>query len=389
MLYWVKTVYYPNSAEQNLTESRVKGLALCGHEVTLVYVRPNISFDRLTNLDTVTVLNIWKLPLLKARKGSKLLYLQYVIARLCSFHLFSHFCKRLTKEDNIIIDAGEEYYKSLFKSKAGIYLSRVEHPEAYGAVHFKQLQAKRLKNNRHYYRKADGVFVLTSGLKKFFISEGVEEQKIHIVNMSVDESRFNGLKKNTGISDYIGYCGTVSLHKDGVDDLIKAFAIVHKSFPSVSLMIMGKFGSEKDKNEVVGLIKSHNISNSVILTGLLPSKDMPQRLKDAKLLALTRQKNLQTENGFPTKLAEYLLTENPVVVTKTGDIPNFLENGKTAFLSEPGDICGIASQMILALRNQELSESIGQNGAEVARQSFNCKIEANKIITVLQMRTGR
>jgi len=384
MIYWVRTVYYPNSAEQNLTLSRIKGLVASNVSVTLVYIRPNVNFDEVVELRYADVINLWSKPLLLASKESKLRHIQYVLFRIKSIRKFSVFCRSLSSDDVVIIEAGEEYYTSLFKSKAKIFLYRVEHPEAYTMQRIKYIQAFWIKKSRRFYKQADGVFVLTSGLKHFYLSEGVDEFKIHIINMAVDETRFDGIKKTHNVETYIGYCGSVSVHKDGVDDLIKAFALVHEQLPDVKLMIMGNFASRSDEKEIKNIIDQYNIRDFVTLTGLVQSNEIPQKLKDAAVLVLTRRKNLQTENGFPTKLAEYLLTGNPVVVTKTGDIPLFLEDGISAYLSEPGDIVQISQKMIKALTDGIMAKVVGNNGAEVARHSFNYKTESKKILNAIE-----
>ena len=67
------------------------------------------------------------------------------------------------------------------------------------------------------------------------------------------------------------------------------------------------------------------MKDSIVFTGIVSAADIPQILKNAAVLALDRPDSLQAQCGFPTKLGEYLLTENPVIVTKVGDIPLFLE----------------------------------------------------------------
>ena len=97
---------------------------------------------------------------------------------------------------------------------------------------------------------------------------------------------------------------------------------------------------------------------------------MPQILKNAAVLALDRPESLQAQCGFPTKLGEYLLTENPVVVTKVGDIPLFLKDGETALIAEE--------------RNPEEASKIGKAGALVAMREFNYLNETKKIIDVIK-----
>lgn len=383
MLYWIKTSYVPNTAEENLVESRLKGILACGEVVTIVFLRPSVNFDHKEKVSGAETIYLWKMLVGVDEMGARRKYFKYVIARLQSWCAFSKFVRNLKSEDVVISEGIEEYYRLLFKSKAKIYIVRGEHPQAYGTKRLRAIQARIKKKAELFYAQADGVFPLTTSLKEYFLSVGVKPEKITIVNMVVDDSRFVGLTKTPNIGKYIAYCGTVSIHKDGVDDLIKSFALVHEAAPDVKLLIMGKMISAEDERLIKDLIDSFELNDFVVLTGLVPATKMPQRLKDAALLALTRTENLQTMNGFPTKLAEYLLTENPVVATKTGDIPLFLEDGESALLAEPGNIKEIASKMIWALTHPEESGIIGRAGAEVAKTNFNYKTESQKIMDVI------
>ena len=58
------------------------------------------------------------------------------------------------------------------------------------------------------------------------------------------------------------------------------------------------------------LIENLGVKNSVIFTGIVSAAEIPQILKNATVLALDRPDSLQAQCGFPTKLGEYLLTEN-------------------------------------------------------------------------------
>ena len=84
-----------------------------------------------------------------------------------------------------------------------------------------------------------------------------------------------------------------------------------------------------------------------------------------------------------TKLGEYLLSGNPVVVTRVGDIPLFLEDGTTALLSNQRDPQDFAEKILWALTHEKESEAIGQAGREVALHHFNYKTEIGKIVNTL------
>lgn len=205
--------------------------------------------------------------------------------------------------------------------------------------------------------------------------------------MTVDSNRFKGLKRQPS-DKYIAYCGTASNNKDGVNELIKAFAIVNKKHPEVKLYIIG---NTPDKNDVSGnlkLIAELDIKDSINFTGVVPAKQIPQVLKNATVLALDRPDSLQAQCGFPTKLGEYLLTENPVVVTKVGDIPLFLKDGETALLAEERNPQEFASKLIWALEHNEEAAKIGKAGALVALRQFNYLSETKKIVDEIKILTA-
>ena len=79
-----------------------------------------------------------------------------------------------------------------------------------------------------------------------------------------------------------------------------------------------------------------------------------------------------------------MLTENPVVVTKVGDIPKFLTDGVTALLAKERNSDDFASKIIWAIRNPEKASDIGKAGAKVALKYFNYQTESKKIWTIIK-----
>ena len=220
-------------------------------------------------------------------------------------------------------------------------------------------------------------------MKRYYIENGLDDNKIHIINIVTDVERFKNLKRTLEVDRYIAYCGTVSNNKDGVDELIKAFAITAKSHPGIKLYIIGTIPKKDEEKGNLRMIDNLGITNLVVFTGLLTASQMPQILKNAEVLALDRPDNKQAKYGFATKMGEYLLSERPVVVTKVGDFPLFLKDGESALLANPSDAEDFASKLNWALDNPSAAESIGKKGAEVAMREFNYLTESKKIAEVI------
>ena len=151
----------------------------------------------------------------------------------------------------------------------------------------------------------------------------------------------------------------------------------------IKLYIIGNTPSQKDSSDNMQLIKNLGIEDRIVFTGVVSTEKMPQMLKDAEMLALARPDNLQAKYGFPTKLGEYLLTENPVVVTSVGDIPLFLQDGVSAIVSEPSNVEMFARKLLWVLDNPKEASKIGKAGALVALNSFNSEVETKKIVNIL------
>ena len=368
-VYLVKSTYIPNTAPANRFLSLVSGFSELGVKAEVVFVLPDSKGSRVDkSWPNITVTYLWSGFDVRNR------YLRQFF-----YTLFSRrFLRQVQKGDTVVLfDPQRMIFPLLKKKGVKVYAERTEHPDV--------VRSRSVNSNLYLEAclKIDGLFVISTALKDFFVSKGAMENRVHIINMTVDPMRFVGLHRQS-TRRYIAYCGTASNNKDGVDELIKSFAIVCESIPEVYLYIIGKGLTKNDESGNLRLVQTLGLTDKVVFTGVIPSTEMPQLLKDAEILALARPDSLQARCGFPTKLGEYLLTENPVIVTKVGNIPLFLEDGKTAFLAEQRNPEEFASKIIWVLEHPSEASAVGKAGAEVARRSFNCVIEAQKILDVIQ-----
>lgn len=228
-------------------------------------------------------------------------------------------------------------------------------------------------------KRADFICVISKGLANFYRHVGIT--RIHVINMFVDIERFKDVQVD--LKDFqqnlITYCGSVSNSKDGVDILIKSFAIVHKKHPEARLRIVGST-SEAAMKSLQNLVKISGVEECVEFTGRVPFENIPQLLKNSGILALARPSSTQAQYGFPTKLGEYLCTSRPVVITRTGEIDHFLKDGESCLFAKADDINDFAEQLNWCFENYENATQIGRNGCNVACTNFSALIETKKVL---------
>lgn len=367
--YIVSYCYAPNTAAVNRELSFVRSFSKLGVECTLVFIMPSLQLDRYTEeLEGIDVIYLWNKCFAKNK------YLKHLYEPLS----LSLFIKSIKPEDRVLLLGCQQLITKILKRTLFVYHERTEHPDV-------TPWPRGLTPVKYYEscKKLAGLFTISEPLRQHFISMGCDPNKTHIINMTVDASRFIGVTKQNVKEKYIAYCGTASNNKDGVDELIKAFAIVSNHHPNFKLYIIGKTPSRNDEIGNIALIHQLGLQDKVVFTGIIPSCNIPQLLLNAEILALDRPDSLQAQCGFPTKLGEYLLTGNPVVVTKVGDIPRFLVDGETALLCKEKSPDEFSSKLIWAIEHPKDARAIGERGRNVALKEFNSDIEAKKILNVI------
>lgn len=376
MFYILQWAYVPNTASENRIQAYLRALNAMGTETTVVYLYPDKKYHKnLNSFANVHLVYYWNRFTPYRGFFRKLTFGLYI----------KRFLRNLRSGDAVYtyhINKLIYYVQGI--SGVRTFAEMTEHPEASDGIDNPILYISDAERT-NIAKRLDGLFVITEALRKYFVSTGVEESKVHVINMIVDSSRFDGLVKSPNRERYIAYCGNASNNKDGVDELIKAFALVAKRFKDIKLYIIGKKPGLDDNSGNLQLVRKLQIEDKVLFIGIIPSSQIPQILVDAEILALDRPDSLQAQYGFPTKMGEYLLSKNPVVVTKVGDIPIFLHHKENAMLAKERNAEEFANCICWLIENTEQSKIIGMNGYETALVYFNSNIETKKLNRVISL----
>ena len=352
--------YRPGTAWTNRFLAYAKSFADLGRKVVFIFLTPDKNNSKLyTNNPNIQCIYLWESDGFLARRSTAISYVRNRLrlkkyideGDICFFSDASGFFLREVKMAN-------KRVKIVFES--------TEHPEVLNRRFNKKLELSIFYSK---LKKVDELLVITDSLKTFYINKGYDPQHIHVVNMFVDIARFQHPEKTIN-EHHIAYCGSVGCKKDGVDILIKSFAKFHELFPHYYLAIYGT-GPDKEVEYLRELCEQLGIVSSVKFCGMIPFEEMPQRLVNATILALSRPNNKQNQYGFPTKLGEYLATGNPVVVTAVGEIPRFIIDGKNGYLAIPDSVNSFADKLIQAAQDLISNSSVGLHGKKLVDSDFS------------------
>lgn len=246
---------------------------------------------------------------------------------------------------------------------------------------FKQLYAKFYVNTT--YKLFDGLIVMTKPLMEYFSTKVKKSCQLFEMPMTVDTDRFIIEKTKSEYGDYIAYCGDMAGNKDGVINLIEAFNLASTKLADVKLLLIGGSSHKNDLDKIQNYVASLN-NDRIIFYGRAERIDIPQLLVNAKALALARPSSLQSTGGFPTKLGEYLSTGNPVIITRVGDIPKYL-NDKNAFTVDPDDKKAFADAIVSVFSDYDAALRRGEEGQKLAYSVFNAKEQSKRLNNFLKI----
>ena len=374
MVYFLYKSYVPDVASTNRALAYIRELDKKKIPITVVYFLPDQKRSKVSErFQYIKVMYYWEH-----------LYIDHRKLKYASFYFYlKHFRHHLRKGDIVYVYAYNDICKAVLNKKdIKVFFEVTECPE----VSLPSSPIFRPSLEQHYAmcKQVDSLFVISDNLKEYYISKGVEKNRIHVINMFVDPMRFDELERHPNVEQYIAYCGTATNNKDGVDNLIKAFALFSLKYPNVYLYIIGAAPYENDGGNNRVLVRQLGIEDKVVFTGKVSSEEIPQLLKNALILALNRPDNKQAKYGFPTKLGEYLATGNPVVITDVGNISLFLRDGESALIVPPNDNEAFANKLCWAFEHTEEARLIGERGHNVALRFFNSLCETQKLIDVIQ-----
>lgn len=249
---------------------------------------------------------------------------------------------------------------------------------------------RRLKSTIPLYYKLIYKFVylfisfrilMTEALQKFY-DEEICKKPTHILCSILNVNRFDGVKKQNVTRKYMCYMGNMMLAKDNVDNIIRAFKRIYVDFPDIDLYLYGT-PNDRDKKVVEGVISELGLDNRVFIKGRIDYNLVPQTLANAEILVTSQPITKRAQGGFPTKLAEYMMSKTPTIVTDVGEIHRYVQDGDTVYMVEPCDDVAYAKKMRFILTHSKEAKDVAERAYEYAILHFGSKEVTKKLICFL------
>jgi glycogen(starch) synthase len=195
-----------------------------------------------------------------------------------------------------------------------------------------------------------------------------------VIHWGVELANIADSTQNPKESSRLLYVGQVERHK-GVHTAIKAFSILRREVPDVTLTIVGGSSSQSYATELRQLANETGASSAITFVGRVSSADLGEVLAKHDILLFTSE----WDEPFAITPLEAMLSRLAVVATTTGGSREIFENNINALTFEAGSPEDCARQTLKLLKNPDLTERLAHAGHDVVRNKFSLGAMIDKI----------
>jgi len=226
--------------------------------------------------------------------------------------------------------------------------------------------------------KWDRIIAVSEFVRRELIGVGVPPEKVVTIHHGIDIQRFRKAKQNV-LNKYpqlkdkriILHPARMSLSK-GCDVSVKALRIIKEEFPNILLVFTGTKNvidwdttKQKDIAYIFHLIKRLEVEDSVFANVFSYEEIVDlYRVSEFSIYPST------SREPFGLTMLESLASGKPMIVTKSGGMPEVIKDGVNGFLVETKDYEQLAQRCLQLLRDEKLKKKLGERGRKIAMERF-------------------
>jgi len=229
-------------------------------------------------------------------------------------------------------------------------------------------------------KKADGIRVVSSGIKDKLIKQGIDKKKIKVIPTPIDLEKFiycdptkvkeikNKIQEDRKTIINVGRSDPA---KD-YNTLLKAIDLVRKKYGKIAFWQIGANLSLENKIK----IDDNLIAESI---GKINQEELTNYYHAANIYVSSSK-----HESFGKVLIEAMAAGLPVVATETTGSKEIISDKENGFLVPIGDSEAIARKILYLLNNPDKADEMGRKGRQIAKEKFNQKKIIEKMINFWQ-----
>jgi glycosyltransferase involved in cell wall biosynthesis len=167
--------------------------------------------------------------------------------------------------------------------------------------------------------------------------------------------------------------------------ILKAMRLCIDRGINVRMNVLGKVGQTRRERSAMRLLRSDPVlQKAVHFHGFVSDAERNRHLAEADAFILLRPDSRETDMLFPTRLPEYMLTANPVILSQVGSFPYCFEHRRDVwFVSKANAPHEIAEAIAQLAHDPDERHAIGQRGRQTALEQFSLDVLGERLARFL------
>ena len=224
--------------------------------------------------------------------------------------------------------------------------------------------------SRWKHRQVDCFICISEMIRSMLIGDGVPADRTAVVHSGIDVDRVASAPAVNVHAEFwlpthapvVGNVAALAAHK-GQRYLIDAAPFVLRELPDARFLIVGQGELELALQKQ---ITNRHLAKHVILAGFRPDALSLHKGFDVFVMSSVTE-------GLGTSLLDAMASARPVVATRTGGIPEVVEDGETGLLVPPRNPQALAHAIVRLLRDEPLRQRMAAAGLARVRAHFSAE----------------
>lgn len=168
------------------------------------------------------------------------------------------------------------------------------------------------------------------------------------------------------------------LKSKGIHVYLEACRLLQERGCTFRCLLGGAPTAEMSWSDLERLVQEKGLTGRSVCRGPVYGEEKARLFSEADIFVFPTQ-----DEAFGLVALEAMMASLPVVASRTGAVPDLVDDGKNGFLVEPGDAAALADALQRLISDRELRLRFGKNGLERYRQQFTSDCFERRMVEIL------